>query len=109
MYLVYLTKHAQNSSVSYSEESKRTFKFESVADQADECDIQESCTLSQAQVKSLKNISRPYLASAGIQDGIQYVHTTNPLMSKILAHAEFVEADITKQRNTLICLQYGCI
>ena len=59
-------------------------KFESVADQADECDIQHSCTLSQAQVKSLKNISRPYLASAGIEDGIQYIHTVNPLMSKFL-------------------------
>ena len=70
-------------------------KFESVADQADECDIKESCTLSQAQVKSLKNISRPYLASAGIEDGIQYIHTMNPLMSKILARAEFVETDIT--------------
>ena len=49
----------------------------------------------QAQVKSLKNISRPYLASAGIEDGIWYVHTMNPLMSKVLAHADFVEADIT--------------
>ena len=65
-------------------------KFESVADQADECDIKESCTLSQALVKSLKNISRPYLASAGIEDGIQYIHTMNPLMSKVLARAEFL-------------------
>ena len=52
-------------------------KFESVADQADECDIKESCTLSQAQVKSLKNISRPYLASAGIEDAWNSVHTYN--------------------------------
>ena len=81
-------------------------KFESVADQADECNIKESSTLSQAQVKSLKNISRLYLASAGTEEGIQYIHTMNPLMSKILAHAEFVEADITKQRNTF--MPSGC-
>ncbi len=40
--------------------------FESVPDQADKCDIQQSSVLSQAQVNSLKKISRPYLASAGI-------------------------------------------
>jgi len=69
--------------------------FESVADQADKCDVEQSCVLSQTQVKSLKKISRPYLASAEIEDGIQYIHTINPLMSKTLVHAEFVEADIT--------------
>ena len=57
--------------------------FESVADQADKCDIEQSCVLSQTQVKNLKKISRPYFASA-IEDGIQYIHMMNLLMSKTL-------------------------
>ena len=68
--------------------------FESVADLADKCEIEQSCILSQTQVKSLNKISRPYLASVGIEDGLQYIHMMNPLMSKTLSHAEFVKADI---------------
>ncbi len=69
--------------------------FESVADHIDSCEVQQSCVLSQSEVQRLRKISRPYLASAGIEDGIQYIHTMNPLMSKVLSHADFVEADIT--------------
>ena len=71
-------------------------KFESVADQADECDIKESSTLSQAQVKSLKNISRLYLASAGIEEGIQYIHSVSDQIS-----TTFALRFISQSRNDL--------
>ena len=52
--------------------------------------------------------TRPYVASAGIEDGIQYVHSMKPLMSKIPTPAKFVEANITI-KGIPLCLQYGCI
>ena len=66
--------------------------FESVADLADKCEIEQSCILSQTQVKSLNKISRPYLASVGIEDGLQYIHMMNPLMSR-----HFLMLSLSKQ------------
>ena len=40
-------------------------------------------------------LSRPYLASAGIENEKKFICCINPLMSSILAESEFIEADIT--------------
>ena len=45
--------------------------------------------------QKIKKIFRPYLVSAGLENGIRYVFCANPLMNEMLAQSEFVEADIT--------------
>ena len=46
---------------------------------------------------------QPYLCSIGMEDGINYIFTMTPLMSDILAVADFIEADITYDENTEYC------
>jgi len=71
--------------------------FEKMADDIDEKDASHRSTYSHSLSNELKKLSRPYLVSAGIENGIQYIFTMNinPLMSEILLKAEFIEADIT--------------
>ena len=45
--------------------------------------------------KEVKLLARPYLASAGVDDGINYIHTMNPYMEKLLSASEFIQTDIT--------------
>ena len=40
-------------------------------------------------------LTRPYLVSAGVDDGINYIHTMNPYMEKLLSASEFIQTDIT--------------
>ncbi len=67
---------------------------ETIVDNLDS-DDQTLASRTVAEMKKIKNLSRPYLVSAGIESGIRFVHTMNPLMSSILEKSEFVEADIT--------------
>lgn len=67
--------------------------FEQVADEIDSKD--DDLTGNDSDIKELKKITRPYLISAGIEDGIKYVFCMNPLMCSLLAESEFIEADIT--------------
>ena len=69
--------------------------FKEVADDIDSEDRQNGSNVSQPANAELCKLSRPYLISAGIENGIRYVFTMNPLMSKVLSKAEFIEADIT--------------
>ena len=69
--------------------------FEKMADDIDEGDISHGSNYSYCLSSELKKLSRPYLVSGGIENGIQYIFTMNPLMSEILSKAEFIEADIT--------------
>ena len=69
--------------------------FEKVADGIDENDASHGSNYSQSMRNELTKLSRPYLVSAGIEKGIQYIFTMNPLMCEVLAQAEFIEADIT--------------
>ena len=69
--------------------------FEKMADDIDEGDISHGSINSYCLSSELKKLSRPYLVSGGIENGIQYIFTMNPLMSEILSKAEFIEADIT--------------
>ena len=68
--------------------------FEKIADDIDKEDASNESNLCSSS-NELKKLSRPYLVSAGIENGLQYIFTMNPLMSEILAKAEFIEADIT--------------
>lgn len=45
--------------------------------------------------KEVKMLARPYLVSAGVDDGINYMHTMNPYMAKLLSVSEFIQTDIT--------------
>ena len=65
--------------------------FEAVADEIDTNDSKKSGEAN----NELKHLCRPYLCSAGIEDGINYIFTMNPLMSQLLASSNFIEADIT--------------
>ena len=69
--------------------------FEKMADCIDENDASHGSNYSQPMRNEIKMLSRPYLISAGIESGIQYIFTMNPLMSEILSKAEFIETDIT--------------
>ena len=69
--------------------------FEKLADEIDEGDASHGRNYSHSLSNELKKLSRPYLVSAGIENGIQFIFTINPLMSEILSKAEFIEADIT--------------
>ena len=48
---------------------------------------------------NIHQLCRPYLVSTGMENGIKYIHTMNPLMSDLLARSKFVEADITYNEN----------
>ena len=41
-----------------------------------------------------KKHGRPYLVSAGIEEGIRYIFTMLPLMAKVASEAEFIQCDI---------------
>ena len=69
--------------------------FEEVADDIDANDEVHSNNYSQMASANLSQLSRPYLISAGIDNGIRYMFTMNPLMSEVLSKAEFIQADIT--------------
>jgi len=68
-----------------------------MADEIDENNAFHGRTFLQSMWSELAKLSTPYLVSAGIEHGIQYIFTMNPLMSKILCKAEFIEADETKE------------
>ena len=53
------------------------------------------CTRFSTQRFTLNSQKKWALVSAGIENGNRYILTMNPLMSSLLARAEFVEADIT--------------
>ena len=72
--------------------------FETIADQIDTAD-ERYASRSSDEMKKIRNLTRPYLVSAGIENGIRYILTMNPLMSSLLARAEFVEADITSNES----------
>ena len=43
---------------------------------------------------------RPYLVSAGVENGIKYAFAMSPLMSEMLSTAEFLQTDITYNENS---------
>ena len=47
-----------------------------------------------------RKLGRPYLRSVGLTDGVKFILTMFPLMCKILASADFIEADVTYDENT---------
>ena len=53
------------------------------------------CTGNDADSLQLQKLCRPYLISAGIENGIRYTFNMNPLTCKVLAQSAFVEGDIT--------------
>jgi hypothetical protein len=78
--------------------------FESVADSVN-TEEQKRSGATKEEETSLKEHSRPYLVSAGIEGGIKFVFTMNPLQSRILSEAEFIETDITfKKQLTYLML-----
>ena len=67
----------------------------------DEIDLEESKMINDsAEEKEVSSLARPYLLSAGIDNGIKYIHTMNPLMIQLLSEAEFLQTDITYNVTT---------
>lgn len=67
--------------------------FEKIATEIDSAD--EALTGNSSEAQQLMKLTRPYLVSAGIEDGTNYVLCMNPFMCSLLSTAEFIEADIT--------------
>ena len=67
--------------------------FETIADDIDASE--ENIGGSTGNVRRVKELCRPYLVSAGIEGGIQYIFTMNPFQCKVLSTAEFIECDLT--------------
>ena len=78
---------------------------EEVADEIDTKDREHGSNFSQPASAELRKLSRPYLISAGTDNGIRYIFTMNPLMSEVVSKAEFIEADImfNKTKSTHTC------
>ena len=68
--------------------------FELTADEIDQEDEMLSGDLRDSG-HTYKSYGRPYLCAAGIEESIQYVVVSSPLMSKLAAGADFMQCDIT--------------
>ena len=69
--------------------------LERVADELDEEDFQKSDDTVQKKKDILKKLGRPYLVSAGRDNGINYIFVMTPLMAEIAATADLIQTDIT--------------
>ena len=61
--------------------------FEAVADDIDKEDT--SFSGKDEQLTKYRHYGRPYLVSSGIEDGIKFIFTMSPFMSKIASEADF--------------------
>ena len=77
--------------------------FETVADDIDKEDTQFSG--SDERLTRYQHHGRPYLVSSGIEDGIKFIFTMSPYMSKIASEADFIQTDITYDE----CIEYPYI
>ena len=76
-------------------------QFEDIAteiDEADECGsspLSGGASIVETSQEKYRRLGRPYIRSAGIEEGMKYVLVMSPLMSKTLASSPFIETDIT--------------
>ena len=68
--------------------------FEEVADTIDEEDNEISGDGSE-KLKKYKRHGRPYLVAFGLEDGIKFIFTMSPIMTKVASEADFIQCDIT--------------
>ena len=68
--------------------------FEEVADTIDEEDNEISGDGSE-KLKKYKRHGRPYLGAFGLEDGIKFIFTMSPIMTKVASEADFIQCDIT--------------
>ena len=68
--------------------------FEEVADAIDREDNELSGDAKEKLALYIKH-GRPYLIAGGIENGVRFLFTMSPLMSKIAASSEFIQCDIT--------------
>ena len=61
-------------------------KFEEVADEIDKKDSE----LGGDEGKKFRKYGRPYLVASGIDDGIKFIFTMSPYMSKVASEADFL-------------------
>ena len=67
--------------------------FERVADEIDNKDAQ--LAGSEKDSSHLRQLMRPYMVSAGVEEGVKFILCMSPFMCSLLAESEFIEADIT--------------
>ena len=66
-------------------------KFEEVADEID----RDNSELGGNESERFRKCGRPYLVSSDIEDGIKFIFTMSPWMSKVGSEADFLQCDIT--------------
>ena len=54
----------------------------------------ENVTGNATDTTKISKVCRPYLISAGLENGIKFIFCANPLMTDLLSKSDFVEADI---------------
>jgi len=81
--------------------AEKTFDFLQLEQTLDKNDAEEIKRLGDAtEGYAVKKLSRPYLVSAGLEDGVKYIFTMNPYMSELLSKSEFIQTDITYNVST---------
>ena len=73
--------------------------LETVADEVDRDDMHRNDD--SHQQTPYQELGRPYLVSAGVENGVRYAFAMSPLMSKMLSTAEFLQSDITYNENSV--------
>ena len=73
----------------FSDRDWSPIDFEETANCVDEDDSDFQCE------QDKKKYGRPYLVSSGIEEGIKYIFTMSPTMTKVACDADFIQADIT--------------
>ena len=77
-----------------SDKNWSPFDFERIANAIDNDDDKLSGD-AQDKLRKYQKQGRPYLVSAGIEEGIRYVFTMSPLIARVASEAEFIQCDIT--------------
>ena len=65
-------------------------KFEEVADEID----RDNSEIGGNESERFRKCRIPYLVSSGIEDGIKFIFTMSPCMSKVGSEADFLQCDI---------------
>ena len=95
-----IAKHANRSS-GLIQKHWSSIEFEELADAIDKSDNAVSGD-NDNKLQKYREIGRPYMLSADIDEKIRFVFTISPLMTKVVTESNFIQCDITYDK----CKQY---
>ena len=82
--------------------------FEEVADTIDEEDNEISGD-GREKLKKYKRHGRPYLVAFGLEDGIRFIFTMSPIMTKVASEADFVTLPTIAAKTIHIYSMYSSL